>query len=429
MVLSEQMFQSARRILVGGVNSPVRAFKSVGGTPVFFKEGYGSRLVSVDDHEFIDYVLSWGPMILGHAFPPVVESIVSAVHRGLSFGAPTEAETILADLIHEFFPSMERVRFVNSGTEACMSAIRLARGVTGRRRILKFEGCYHGHADALLVKAGSGGLTLGCPDSAGVLSEWAQWTSIAPYNDLESVRKLFANVGDDIAAIIVEPVVGNMGVVPPNPGFLQGLRDIASAHGTLLIFDEVMTGFRVALKGAQHKYGVVPDITCLGKVVGGGLPCAAYGGRAEFMEYLAPVGPVYQAGTLSGNPVAMAAGISTLTALKTSNHFERAESHASHIVAGMRQWITAHGLPLTVSQVGTMWTLFFSDTTVFNLATAQRSDTRRFSLYYRAMLDRGVYLAPSQFESNFTSSAHTLTDADFFISSFEKSLDLEIFGK
>ncbi len=403
---SEQLFDAAKAVLVGGVNSPVRAFKSVGGHPVFFKRGEGPYLISEDDTRYLDYVLSWGPMILGHAHPIVTHDIIQAVGRGTSFGAPSAAETQLAHLVQSFFPSMARVRLVNSGTEACMSAIRLARGFTGRKRIIKFDGCYHGHADSLLVAAGSGALTHGEPDSAGVLPDLAAYTTVLPYNDLDAVTSAFTKFGDDIAAIIVEPVCGNMGVVLPDPEFLPGLRQVCSQYGALLIFDEVMTGFRVGPNGAQGVFGIQPDITCLGKVIGGGLPCAAYGGRSDVMNYLSPIGPVYQAGTLSGNPVAMAAGISTLTELQSSDAFTKAASHTAALVSMIQRLISTHHLPIEVRSIGTMWSLFFTTGTIRNLDDVKRSNTQLFARYFHRMLAAGIYVAPSQFESNFVSCQH-----------------------
>lgn len=406
MERSSALFEFAKAVLVGGVNSPVRAFKSVGGHPIFFRRAEGPYLISEDGDRFLDYVLSWGPMILGHAHPVVTRDIIDAVGRGTSFGAPTAAETQLAQLVQSFFPSMARVRFVNSGTEACMSAIRLARGFTGRRRIIKFDGCYHGHADSLLVAAGSGALTHGEPDSAGVLPELAAFTTVLPYNDLAAVTDAFRAIGHDVAAVIVEPVCGNMGLVLPDSAFLSTLRSLCSEHGALLIFDEVMTGFRVALGGAQSAYGITPDLTCLGKVIGGGLPCAAYGGRADIMQHLSPIGPVYQAGTLSGNPVAMAAGIATLTQLQDGTAFDQAAQHTAALCGVLDGLIADHGWPITVQSKGTMWSLFFAKGPIRNLDDVKRCNTQQFAAYYHNMLSAGVYMAPSQYESNFVSCQH-----------------------
>ncbi|RAP34783.1 glutamate-1-semialdehyde-2,1-aminomutase [Candidatus Marinamargulisbacteria bacterium SCGC AG-439-L15] len=404
---SKQLFEASKECLVGGVNSPVRAFKSVGGDPIFMKSGEGPYLISEEGDRYIDYVLSWGPLILGHAATEVVEAIQEAAQKGTSFGAPSAMELELAKLTQSFFPSCEQLRFVNSGTEATMSAIRLARGVTGRDIIVKFDGCYHGHVDSLLVSAGSGALTLGSPDSAGVLSELAEKTRVLPYNDFDALETLFQKEGTHIAAIIVEPVCGNMGVVPPKEGFLERLRSLCTDSGALLIFDEVMTGFRVHLGGAQALYNVQPDLTCLGKVIGGGLPCAAYGGSTEIMSHLSPEGSVYQAGTLSGNPLAMAAGISTLTALQTTDAFNRAFQATTRLVAGLKTVLDTHGFKYTINSVGTMFSLFFTDSPVVDLMSAKQSDVTLFKSYYHKMCQKGIYLAPSAFESNFCSSVHT----------------------
>lgn len=423
MEQSQRLYDKAQTILVGGVNSPVRAFKSVGGTPLFFNRGYGAYLTSADGDDYLDYVLSWGPMILGHADSDVLDVVTKTLRNGVSFGAPTELETVLAQLVNSYFPSMERVRFVNSGTEACMSAIRLARGFTGRKRIVKFDGCYHGHADSLLVAAGSGGLTLGTPDSAGVLPELARYTTVLPYNDSVALRQCFAEIGSEIAAVIVEPVAGNMGVIVPDSSFLVTLRDLCTEFGALLIFDEVMTGFRVSLNGAQGLFGITPDLTCLGKVVGGGMPCAAYGGRADVMIQLSPCGPVYQAGTLSGNPVAMASGIATLSKLKDTRLFNSAVAHTDALVSGLRDRIQRKGIPATVAHCGTMWTLFFNPAPVRNLTDAMVSDRQRFARYYHAMLGQNVYLAPSQFESNFVSACHGARELDHILNAFDVGLE------
>lgn len=400
-------FEDASDVLVGGVNSPARAFRAIGVPPVFIERAEGPFLYSLEGTRYIDYIQSWGPMILGHCHPAVSEALHHAVNKGTSYGAPTTLETDMARLIQWFFPGMEKMRFVSSGTEATMSAIRLARGATNRRKIVKFDGCYHGHADSLLVSAGSGALTLGEPDSKGVLSDLAQHTLTLPYNDIPAIRAAFEKWGDDIAAIIVEPVVGNMGVVLPIQGFLSSLRTACDDYGSLLILDEVMTGFRVSLRGAQGRYDCKPDITVLGKVVGGGLPCGVYGGSKALMANVAPEGGVYQAGTLSGNPLAMAAGIVTLTQLKETDAFDTAEKRTHQLVTGIQEIITRFQLPAVIQSVGTMWTLFWTPDAVSNLAEAKRTDLERFRQFYVNMLDRGIYMAPSQFEANFVSAAHT----------------------
>ncbi|MHB1131078.1 MAG: glutamate-1-semialdehyde 2,1-aminomutase [Chloroflexota bacterium] len=407
---SQQLFAEANRYLPGGVNSPVRAFRSVGGQPLFIARGEGSHVIDVDGNSFIDYVGSWGPLILGHAEPGIVEALARAARLGTSFGAPTELEVELARLVVEAVPSVEMVRFVNSGTEATMSALRLARAFTKRDKAIKFEGGYHGHADMLLAKAGSGVLTLGAPDSPGVPASAAQNTLTVPYNDLGGVERLFAENPGQIAAVIVEPVAGNMGVVPPQDGYLAGLRDISRREGALLIFDEVITGFRVAYGGAQALYGVMPDLTCLGKVIGGGLPVGAYGGRREIMELMAPLGPVYQAGTLSGNPLAMSAGIQMLRSLRQPGVYEQLERKATALGNGLAAAAKEAGVPVCTTRVGSMLTLFFTDRQVTDYASAKTSDTQIYARYFRAMLERGVYLAPSQFEAGFVSTAHS--DAD-----------------
>ncbi len=407
---SRQLFQEANRYFPGGVNSPVRAFRAVGGDPFFVAHANGSRITDVDGRSYIDYVGSWGPMILGHAHPRVVAAIQKAAEAGTSYGAPTEMETRLARLVQAAFPSLERMRFVSSGTEACMSALRVARGFTRRDDIVKFEGCYHGHADSLLVKAGSGALTFGVPDSLGVPADLARHTLTLPYNDLEAVRAVFAERGSRIAAIIVEPVAGNMGVIPPRPEFLPGLHEITHRHGALLIFDEVITGFRLAWGGAQEMFGVRPDLTCLGKIVGGGLPVGAYGGRADILEQVAPLGPIYQAGTLSGNPLAMAAGIETLSLLQCPGFYADLEAKAERLANGLAQ--TAARIPVQVNRVGSMLTGFFTGCGVTDYATAKTADPKRYGVFFRAMLERGVSLAPSQFEAAFVSAAHTDEDLE-----------------
>lgn len=406
---SIDLFQQAQFLLPGGVDSPVRAFRAVSGQPLFIQKGSGPYLFDVDGNRYIDYVLSWGPLILGHAHPQVVAAIQRAAANGTSFGAPSPLEVRLARLIQGFMPGLEMMRFVNSGTEATMSALRLARAFTGRNKIIKFEGCYHGHADLLLVQAGSGVATLGLPDSPGVPPATVQDTLIARFNDLDSVAVLFDQFSHAIAAIIVEPVAGNMGVVPPLPGFLQGLRDLSSAHGTLLIFDEVMTGFRVHLSGAQALYEIQPDLTTLGKVIGGGLPVGAYGGRREIMEMIAPSGPVYQAGTLSGNPLAMSAGIATLEALQAPGLWDQMVASTKKLVDGISDRAQAAGIPLQGYQAGTMFSAFFTEMPVQDWPTAKTSNTDRFARYFQGMLEQAIYLAPSQFEAGFISSAH---DAD-----------------
>ena len=403
---SIDLFKQAQSLLPGGVDSPVRAFRSVGGQPIFIERGKGPYLYDVDGNRYIDYVLSWGPLILGHAHPDVVEAIRQAVEKGTSYGAPSPLEVDLARLVQEFMPDIEMIRFVNSGTEATMSALRLARAFTGRSKIIKFEGCYHGHADLLLVQAGSGVATLGLPDSPGVPAGTVQDTLVAHFNGLDSVAALFDQFPGEIAAVIVEPVAGNMGVVPPAAGFLQGLCELTRASGVLLIFDEVMTGFRVHQGGAQTLYGIKPDLTTLGKVIGGGLPVGAYGGRREVMEMIAPAGPVYQAGTLSGNPLAMSAGIATLRALQAPGLWEDMTAGAARLSKGILEIAKRAGIPLQANQVGTMFSIFFTEESVQDWPTAKTSDTARFGKYFQGMLQRGVYLAPSQFEAGFISAVH-----------------------
>lgn len=405
-------FERARQVIPGGVNSPVRAFRSVGGQPVFVASGAGARIRDVDGNEYLDYVLSWGPLILGHAAPEVVEAVTCAAANGTSFGAPTEAETELAELLASLVPGAEMVRLVSSGTEATMTALRLARAATGRDRIVKFSGCYHGHADMLLVQAGSGVATLGLPDSPGVPAGATANTLVANFNDLASVESLFAGYGGEIAAVIVEPVAGNMGLVPPVEGFLAGLREITRRHGALLIFDEVLCGFRAGPRGAAALYGIEPDIVTLGKVIGGGLPLAAYAGRREIMELVAPVGPMYQAGTLSGNPLAVAAGLATLRAIGRPGVFESLHHTTARLIDGFASAATEAGVPVQTAQVGSLFGMFFTDRPVHSWDDAATSDTARFARWFQAMLARGVYLAPSQFETGFLSTAHTDADID-----------------
>ena len=422
MSRSSELFARARRVIPGGVNSPVRAFKGVGGEPVFFARGEGPWLIDVDGRRYVDYVGSWGPMILGHAHPEVVRAVQETAARGLGFGAPTELEVEMAELLCELVPSLERVRMVNSGTEATMSAIRLARGFTGRDLIVKFEGCYHGHSDSLLVKAGSGALTLGVPTSPGVPADLARHTLTLPYNDAAACERAFDEHGARIACVIVEPVAGNMNCVPPVPGFLETLRALCDRHGALLIFDEVMTGFRVALGGAQARYGVRPDLTTLGKVVGGGMPVGAFGGRADVMAHVAPEGPVYQAGTLSGNPVAMAAGLATLRRVRAEGFFERLEALGRRLTDGLRERARAAGVPLSTHCVGGMFGIFFTEVdpvTRYEEVTA--CDVGRFRRFFHAMLEEGVYLAPSAFEAGFVSAAHEEAHIDTTLAAAERA--------
>lgn len=400
----------------------MRAFKSVGGNPVYIAKGEGSRITDVDGNTYIDYIGSWGPLILGHAHPKVLAAIQEAALLGTSFGAPTERETEMAKQVCEIMPSVEVVRMVNSGTEATMSALRLARGYTKRDKIMKFEGCYHGHADSLLIKAGSGVATLGLPDSPGVPSSIAVNTITVPYNDMESVKLAFEKFGNELAAVIVEPIAGNMGVVPPQPGFLDGLREITQRYGTLLIFDEVMTGFRVARGGAQERYGITPDLTTMGKVIGGGLPVGAYGGKREIMQQVAPAGPIYQAGTLSGNPLAMAAGLTTLQELGQPGVYEQLEAKSARLAEGLADNAKKLGLPHTLNRVGSMVCLFFTDTPVINYETAKTADLTRFSTYFRHLLEEGVMIPPSQFEGMFVSLAHTEEDIERTIEASYKAM-------
>ncbi len=413
MTRSHDLFLQAQKTIPGGVNSPVRAFKGVGGDPIYLKKGSGAYLYDEDDKQYIDYVASWGPMIMGHAHPEVVKAVQDAAANGLGFGAPTQIETEMAELVCKLVPSIEMVRMVSSGTEATMSAIRLARGYTGRDKIVKFEGCYHGHSDSLLVKAGSGALTFGVPSSLGVPTSLSEHTITLTYNDSEQVKQVFADIGDQIAAIIVEPVAGNMNCIPPVEGFLETLREVCDQSGTVLIFDEVMTGFRVAKGGAQAHYGITPDLTTLGKVIGGGLPVGAFGGKKVIMEQISPLGPVYQAGTLSGNSLSMAAGMKTLTLACQDGIHEQLDSKARRLVEGIIAKAREAGIPMTYNQVGGMFGLFFSDEdkiTGFNQVT--KSDQERFKKFFHGMLDEGVYLAPSAFEAGFVSAAHTNEDIE-----------------
>lgn len=403
---SASLFEKAKNSIPGGVNSPVRAFKAVGGNPIFIQAAKGAYLYDVDGNAYVDMINSWGPMILGHAHPEAVEAVKEAVEFSFSFGAPTEKEIVMAELICSIVPSIEKVRMVNSGTEATMSAIRLARGYTGRKKIIKFEGCYHGHGDSFLIAAGSGLITMGAPDSAGVTQGVANDTLTAPFNDLSAVKELVTANAGDVAAIILEPVVGNMGCVLPEIGFLEGLRQLCDQEGILLVFDEVMTGFRLAKGGAQERFNIKPDLTTLGKIIGGGMPVGAYGGKKEIMDFVSPLGPVYQAGTLSGNPIAMTAGLSMLRYLNTNDHvYKQLEKVGDTLASGIKETLKKLSLPYTLNQVGSMYSLFFTDKKVVDFATAKTSDTALFARYFQAMLKRGIYLAPSQFESLFISTA------------------------
>ena len=419
---SAAALQRAEAVMPGGVSSPVRAFKAVGGGPLFMASGRGSRLTDIDGNEFIDYVMSWGPLILGHTPPAVTKAVAAALEAGASFGAPTVREVDLAEAVIAAVPCIEQIRFVNSGTEATMSAVRLARGATGRPGLVKFEGCYHGHVDSLLVRAGSGAMTFGSPSSPGVPDDVVRHTYVEPFNDLGAVQRLLEARGREIAAVIVEPVVGNMGCVPPHEGYLQGLRDLTARHGVLLIFDEVMTGFRVARGGAVERYGVRPDLVTLGKVIGGGLPVGAYGGRRDLMQQVSPVGPVYQAGTLSGNPLAMAAGLATLAALARPGTYEALEAASARLEAGLTEAVARAGAAARVQRVGSMLSLFFSAGAVTDYASAMRCDTARFGRFFHGMLERGVYLPPAQFEAWFVSLAHTAEDIDRTVAAAEESL-------
>ena len=409
---SEALFAEALNYIPGGVNSPVRAFRAVGGKPFFVNRASGCRVWDVDGNEYIDYVGTWGPAILGHAQPKVIAAIKAAADHGTSFGIPNPSEVTMAKLICSLVPSVQKVRMTNSGTEACMSAIRLARGFTKRDKIIKFDGCYHGHGDSLLVKAGSGALTFGHPDSAGVPADFAKHTLVLPYNETEPLKAAFAANKNEIACIIVEPVAGNAGLFIPKPGWLEFLRTITAENGALLIFDEVMTGFRLAPGGAQERFGIRPDLTCLGKIIGGGLPVGAFGGRADIMDYLAPLGPVYQAGTLSGNPLAMAAGIANLEQLTSGKQYQRLEHLGAMFEAGMRDAAKSAGVPVTFNRCGSMFCGYFTSEPVWNLADAMKSDRERFKNFFHGMLDSGVYLAPSQFEAGFISTAHTEADIE-----------------
>jgi glutamate-1-semialdehyde 2,1-aminomutase len=418
---SQQLFKDALNFIPGGVNSPVRAFKSVGADPLFIKKAAGPTITDVDNNVFIDYVGSWGPMILGHCHPQVVSAVQEAVASGSSFGAPTELEVTLAEMVVQAVPSIEMVRMVSSGTEATMSAIRLARGYTGRDKILKFSGCYHGHADSLLVKAGSGAATFGVPDSPGIPADFAKHTLTATYNDLDSVRALLAANKGEVSCIIVEPVAGNMGTVPPREGFLEGLRSICTEEGMVLIFDEVMTGFRVAYGGAQELYGVTPDMTTLGKIIGGGLPVGAFGGKREIMQLLSPSGGVYQAGTLSGNPLAMTAGIATLKLLQEEGFYRRLDEKSAYLTAGIAGAAKAAGYPIFSTRVGSMFCAFFTPGEVSDWNSAAACDTKAFAKYFLSMLEQGIYLAPSQFETAFVSIAHSDADLDRTIAAAGKA--------
>ena len=421
MTQSEILFAQAQRHIPGGVNSPVRAFKGVGGTPIFIESAKGAYLFDVDGNQYIDYVASWGPMICGHAREEIVTAVQQAASKGLSFGAPTAIETEMADRVCELVPSIDMLRMTSSGTEATMSAIRLARGYTGRDKIVKFEGCYHGHGDSLLVKAGSGALTLGVPSSPGIPASLAEHTLTLNYNDSEQVKSIFASIGDDIACIIVEPVAGNMNCIPPSEGFLETLRDVCDKHGSVLIFDEVMTGFRVSLGGAQGYYGIKPDMTTLGKIIGGGMPVGAFGGKQDIMEHLSPLGPVYQAGTLSGNPIAMAAGLKNLEIISQPGFYEKLSRLNTQLVEGMLERAKAAKIPMTANYVGAMFGFFFTDEKSVNtFAQVMQCNIERFNAFFHAMLKQGIYLAPSAYETGFISDAHTAADIEATLQAAEK---------
>ena len=422
MSRSSELFAQAQQSIPGGVNSPVRAFAGVGGDPVFFERANGAYMFDVDGQRYIDYVGSWGPMILGHNYPPIRDAAIEAAERGLSFGTPTAIEVTMAEKIIEIVPSIEKVRMVNSGTEATMTAIRLARGYTNRDKILKFEGCYHGHVDSLLVKAGSGALTLGQPNSPGIPADLAQHTLTVSFNNLDEVKEVFAAYPEDISCIIVEPVAGNMNCIPPVPGFLEGLREVCDQYGAVLIFDEVMTGFRVAPGGAQEYYGVTPDLTCLGKVIGGGMPVGAFGGKREIMDHIAPTGPVYQAGTLSGNPVAMAAGLAALTALQDHSLYDVMQQRVETLMQGFQQAAKEAGIDLRVNHVGGMFGFFFTDAEqVTSFAEATKCNMEQFKAFYHEMLKRGIYLAPSAYEAGFMSMVHSEADIEETIQAARQS--------
>lgn len=421
--MNDKLFNAAKQHIPGGVNSPVRAFKSVSGTPLFIKRAAGPYLYDSEDRQYIDYVGSWGPMILGHAHPEVIQAVQQAATNGLSFGAPTEIETQMANKICDLVPSIEKVRMVSSGTEAAMSAIRLARGYTGRDKIVKFEGCYHGHADSLLVKAGSGALTLGVPTSPGVPADLAQHTITLSYNNIDQVKEIFSDIGDQIAAIIVEPIAGNMNCVPGSNDFLDSLREVCNVYRSVLIFDEVMTGFRVALGGAQSLYKITPDLTILGKVIGGGMPVGAFGGKKEIMDHISPDGPVYQAGTLSGNPVAMAAGLKTLELISAPDFFKLLEEKTNKITEGLSQAASDSNIPFTTNHVGGMFGLFFSnEENIYSFDKVMSCNQEQFNKFFHGMLNEGIYLAPSSFEAGFVSSAHTMSDIDSTINAAKKVL-------
>ena len=418
---SSALFKSAQKVIPGGVNSPVRAFKAVGGTPIFAKSAKGAYVYDEDNNRFIDYINSWGPMILGHAYEPVVEAVTLRAKLGTSFGMPTALETEIAELAIEMVPGIDQIRFVNSGTEACMSAIRLARGYTGKDKIIKFEGCYHGHSDAFLIQAGSGAVTFGSPNSPGVTKGTAKDTLLAPYNDLQRVEEIIAENKGELAAIILEPVAGNMGCIPPEKSFLQGLRDLCTTHGIVLIFDEVMTGFRLAKGGVQERFGIRADLVCFGKVIGGGLPVGAFAGPNEIMRFLAPLGPVYQAGTLSGNPLAMSAGLAMLQAINSDrNLFDRLEQKTTYLNQGISNVLSNSGIPFTTNQEGSMFSVHFGGHAVTNFAEAASCDMERFNLFFHTMLNNGIYIAPSAFESWFITDALSTKDLDDTISVVER---------